>query len=239
MGRIVIDYYFNNYYRVCVMANLIYVIGEAGTGKSTSFRNLNHDEVFLISVEGKPLPFRGWKTKYTLCTADNPNGNMVINDNPHKILSYLKAINERKLNIKTIIIDDFGYTFMNHYMRRAREKGWDKFGDIACDAFMVIDYIKGSLRDDLTVILTMHTAIDSYGVSKIKTIGNMIDDKITFEGKVNYIFHSVVHEGNYLFLTNFDSSRMARTPMGLYDQLYIENDMNVILNDIKKYDEGE
>ena len=221
------------------MSNLIYIIGEAGSGKSTSFRNLNHAETFLISVEGKPLPFRGWKTKYTLCSAENPSGNMVISDNPHKILTYLKAINERKHEIKTVVIDDFGYTFMNHYMRRAREKGWDKFGDIACDAFMVIDYIKNHMRDDLTVILTMHTAIDSHGVSKIKTIGNMIDDKITLEGKVNYIFHSVVHEGIYKFATNFDGTRMARTPMDLYSDLYIDNDMSVILEDIKKYDLGE
>jgi hypothetical protein len=220
------------------MNNLIYIIGEAGSGKSTSFRNMNHDETFLISVEGKPLPFRGWKTRYTLCSQENPDGNMLINDSPHKIVGFLKAINDRKPHIKTIIIDDFGYTFMNHYMRRAREKGWDKFGDIACDAFMVIDHIKNNLRDDLTVILTLHTAIDSYGVSKIKTIGNMIDDKITLEGKVNYIFHSVVHEGTYRFATNFDGTRMARTPMGLYSDLYIDNDMQKILEDINNYDNG-
>lgn len=221
------------------MANLIYIIGEAGTGKSTSFRNLDHDSTFLISVEGKSLPFRGWKTKYTLCSNENPNGNMVTTDNPHKIVNFLKAINDRKSHIKTIIIDDFGYTFMNHYMRRARETTWTKFGDIACDAFMVIDYIKNHLRDDLTVILTMHTAIDSHGISKIKTIGNMIDEKITLEGKVNYIFHSVVHEGIYKFLTNFDGSRIARTPMDLYSDLYIDNDMHKILQNINDYDNGK
>lgn len=221
------------------MANLIYIIGEAGTGKSTSFRNLNHEETFLISVEGKALPFRGWKKNYSLCSTDNPNGNMAISDNPHKITNLLKAINDRKPLIKTIIIDDFGYTFMNHYMRRAREKGWDKFGDIASDAFMVLDYIKNTMRDNLTVILTMHTAIDSHGVSKIKTIGNMIDDKITLEGKVSYIFHSVVHEGVYQFLTNFNGTKLARTPMGLYSDLYIDNDMHEILKNINAYDNGE
>ena len=104
---------------------------------------------------------------------------------------------------------------------------------------MVIDYIKNNIRDDLNVILTMHTAIDAHGTSKIKTIGNMIDDKITLEGKVNYIFHSLVREGKYQFATNFDGHRLARTPLDLYEELYIDNDMQKILEDIRKYDEGE
>lgn len=221
------------------MKEIIFVIGQAATGKSTSFRNLDHASTFLISVEGKGLPFKGWKSKYRTAATEESPVNMYVNDDPFSILNCLKAINERRPDIKTVIIDDFSYMYMNIYCRRATEKDWSKFSEITQYTTMILDYIQRHMREDIQVIITMHTALHPDGTIKPKTIGESIDKNIGLEGKTNYVFHSMKINEQYKFLTNHDGRHTARTPMDMYEDQYIDNDMSIILQQIKNYEEGE
>src|SRR5437868_15062033 len=125
------------------MSNLVVILGESGTGKSTSLRNLDPKETFIINVLNKPLPFRGYKNSY-----NKDKMNFFESDEPRKIIDYLQAVNERRPEIKNIIIDDFTFIMNNEYMRRCKEKTFDKFTDMGSNMFHIMDFAK-SFRSDL------------------------------------------------------------------------------------------
>src|SRR5271169_3038019 len=104
-----------------MMSNAILILGESGTGKSTSFRNLNHEETFIINVLDKPLPFRGYKSKYIKLSPDGLTGNYYESDDHDKITRIINLVNKKRTDIKNLIIDDFGFTITNTFMKRSRE----------------------------------------------------------------------------------------------------------------------
>ena len=219
------------------MSEAILILGESGSGKSTSFRNLNPEETFIINIEDKPLPFRGYKKLYKPLSSDGMEGNYYSPDNHDVIRRVIRLVNEKRPDIKTLIIDDFGYTIMNNFMRRAREKGYDKFSEIGVNAWEVLESLKG-LRDDLFCVVTMHVETSKTGFVVPKTVGTMIDQYSNIEGKFTYVFHALAFEGKYKFMTNTDGNRMAKSSMGLYEDRYIDNDLAKIIEDIKEYNEG-
>ena len=194
----------------------------------------------IVNVVCKPLPFRGYKAKYKPLSTDGSEGNYYATDDYFSIIRILKLINEKRLDIKYLIIDDFGYTIMNSFMRKAHEKGYQKFTDIGVNAFNIFESIF-NLRENLFCFVMMHTEIDTHGTYKPKTIGKLIDDKVCIEGKFTNIFHSLVVDGNYKFLTNNDGLHMAKTPMDMFDNLHIDNDLLMIVKTISDYnnEEGE
>lgn len=212
----------------------ILVIGESGTGKSTSFRNLPPAETFIINVIGKHLPFRGANKLYTKLSPDGKTGNYYATDNHVNIMKAIANVNMRRPEIKYLVIDDFGYTISNSFMRKCNIKGYDKYAEIGKDAFDVMDLVN-NLRDDLFCIVVMHTDIDAQGKYKPKTVGKMIDQYICIEGKFTYVLHTIVSEGNYSFLTNNDGQHMAKTPMGMFDKLYVPNDLKSVTEEITTY----
>src|SRR5690606_999153 len=109
---------------------LTLILGEAGSGKTSSMRNLNPKETFIINVIDKPLPMRGYKKLYQPVTNTNPKGNYFATDDYARIVKCIKAINERK-EIKTLVIDDIQYVLAHAFLRRATEKGFDKFSELA------------------------------------------------------------------------------------------------------------
>lgn len=219
------------------MSNSILVLGDSGTGKSTSFRNLDPKKTLIINVLDKPLPFRGYKTNYTRLSPDGLTGNYYESDDHTKIMRIINLVNTKRLEITNLIIDDFGFTFTNTYMRRAREKGYDKFIDIGKNSWEIISSLRG-LREDLNCIVTMHVDIDAHGKYKPKTIGKQMDNLNIIEGSFTYVFQSIIMENNYKFITNNDGHHMAKTPMGCFDEFYIDNDMNEIINTIEHYNQG-
>ncbi len=219
------------------MSNSILILGESGTGKSTSFRNLDPAKTFIINVLDKPLPFRGYKSNYTKLSADGLEGNYYESDDHDKITRVIKLVNSKRLEIKNLIIDDFGFTITNTYMRRSRETGYAKFADIGRNAWEVISSLRG-LREDLNCIVTMHVDIDMLGKYKPKTIGKMIDQYNIIEGAFTFIFQSDIADHKYKFVTNNDGQHMAKTPLGCFDELQVDNDMNEILNKIELYNRG-
>jgi len=105
------------------MAQGILIIAESGAGKSTSIEALNPAETFIINVANKPLPFKGWKSKYKLWSKDNPAGNMYDKATPENIEACLKYVNEKRTEIKTVVIDDFQYMSSFEFFDKANEKG--------------------------------------------------------------------------------------------------------------------
>lgn len=219
------------------MSNAILILGESGTGKSTSFRNLEPQQTFIINVLDKPLPFRGYKTKFTKLSPDGMDGNYYECDDHEKIMRIIKLVNEKRTDIKNLIIDDFGFTITNTFMKRSRESSFTKFVDIGRNAWEIISSLRG-LRDDLNCIVTMHVDIDKLGRFKPKTIGKMIDDYNIIEGSFTFIFQSVVIDNKYKFITNNDGQHMAKSSMGCFDELCIDNDLNLIIEQINAYNTG-
>lgn len=219
------------------MSNAILIIGESGTGKSTSIRNLNPEQTFIINILDKPLPFRGYKNDYKKLAPDGLTGNYYESDEHEKILRIIKLVNDKRPDIKNLIIDDFGFTLTNTYMKRARETGYNKFVDIAHNAWEIIKSLRGQ-RDTLNCIMSMHTEIDQAGRFKPRTIGKMVDQYNLIEGSFTYIFHSLIIENQYKFLTNNDGSHMAKSSMGCFEDLYVDNDLNQIINLIHDYSMG-
>jgi len=212
------------------MSRAILVIGRSGTGKSTSIRNLDPKETAIIQVIEKDLPFRGWKNKY-----NSDNKNFARTDKAKSMLSNMKNVDENRPEIKILIIDDFQYIMANEFMRRSEEKGYQKFSDIGNKAWQILQAAR-KLRDDLTVIILTHSEVNDIGEVKMKTIGKMLDDKITPEGMFSIMFESIRTEDGYFFRTN---GVPAKSPMGMFDKELVDNDLKAILETIKNYDEGE
>lgn len=216
------------------MSNTILLLGDSGTGKSTSLRNLPPEQTFILSVIGKPLPFRGASKNYTRLSADGKSGNFYVSDNAHQVARVIQQVNAYRPEIKYFILDDLGYLIMNAFMRRALVKGYDRFSEIASEFGIAIAPIE-NLRDDLFFIASMHIETDKQGKTKPKTIGNMIDQYVCIEGKFNYIFHTAVIDGKYKFITNNDGVHMAKSSFGLFDQVHIDNDLKAICDKITEF----
>lgn len=214
------------------MSNVVIILGESGTGKSTSLRNLNPDETFIINVLNKPLPFRGYKKLYN---ADKKN--LVETDNYRLIIKYLEAINERRPEIKSIIIDDFSFLMNNEFMHRCREKGFDKFTDMGANVFNIMDTCQ-NFRDDLYCYILCHTEKDHANMIKPKTVGKMTGDYVGLAERATIVLHTQIIDRHYSFLTQNDGMHVAKTPMGMFDEPYIDNDLNEIRKVIDEYYKG-
>jgi hypothetical protein len=214
------------------MSNVVVILGESGTGKSTSLRNLNPDETFIINVLNKPLPFRGYKKMY-----NEENKNFLDTDDYRRIMPYLKAINERRPDIKSIVIDDFSFLMNNEFMHRCREKGYDKFTDMGSNVFNIMDICQ-NFRDDLYCYLLCHTEKDHAGMIKPKTVGKMTADYVGLAERSTIVLHTQIVDGHYSFLTQNDGLHVAKTPMGMFEEVYIDNDLQKVRNIIDEYYNG-
>lgn len=216
------------------MSNAVLIIGESGTGKSSSIKNLNAAETFIINVLDKPLPFQGFKNKYIKSTNGATQGNYWASDDHNMIIKLINVINQNRSDIKNLIIDDFQYTMSNEFMRRAKEKGYEKFTEIGLHGWSIIRSLT-SCRDDLNCFILSHSDTDSNGRVKCKTIGKMIDEKISLEGMFTIVLHSMVVDSQYKFLTQNDGSFLAKSPVGLFGEKYIDNDLLEVVLSINSY----
>lgn len=205
------------------------ILGKSGTGKSTSLRNLDPAETLLIQVIRKPLPFRskGW----TYFDKDNnPTGNVFVSESWDKIIRLMRGTKR-----KVIVIDDLQYLLANEFMRRTDEKGFDKFTDIAKHAWEVMS-VASDLAPDVRVYLLSHIEEnESTGAMKMKTIGKLLDEKITPEGLVTIVLRTVVDGGTYRFATRNNGLDTTKSPMGLFEADRIENDLALVDAAIRDY----
>lgn len=211
------------------MSNLIVILGESGTGKSTSMRNLDPKSTYVINVLNKPLPFRGYVKNY-----NNHNKNYCETDRYDTIVKTLIAINERANHIKTIIIDDFSFLMNNEFMRRCRERGFDKFTEMGVNTFNLLEICK-SFRNDLYCYIMCHTEKDHSGIIKPKTVGKMTSDYVGIAERVSIVLHTQIVDMQYKFLTQNDGTHVAKSPMDMFDSVYIDNDLDMIREKIDEY----
>lgn len=199
------------------MATITLILGESGTGKTASLRNFKAGEIAIVNTAGKPLPFRA---KFE--TLDNMTDYRRI----AQFIDNTKA--------KIIVIDDCQYIMSFQYMRRLRENGWDKFNDIQSDFFNLIEFAKG-LPEDKTVYFLSHLETKDDGRQKIKTIGKMLDEKITLEGMFTTVLKTYVADGKYYFLTQNSGMDTVKSPLGMFPTLAIDNDLKYVDDKIRNY----
>ena len=216
------------------MSNTSIIMGESGTGKSTSIRNLDPKETFIINVMNKPLPFRGYKQSYTRISPDVSTGNYYASDNYDLITRVINKVNITREDIKTLIIDDFQYLMAGEFMSRALERGYDKFSEIGKHAYDLLKLLP-TLREDMDVFVLMHSEPNENGKMKIKTIGKMLDEKITIEGMYSMVLQTELMNGNYAFITQGDARHIAKSPMGMFSNRTIPNDLAFVKQEMQKY----
>lgn len=191
------------------------VLGESGTGKSTSMRNMDPSKTLLIQAIKKPLPFRsdGWK----YVTKDG--GNMLVRDDAAQII---ELMHHTKRDV--IVLDDYQYILANEFMRRTDERGYDKFTDIGKHAWEIIR-AAADLPEYKRVYVLSHTETTEAGRVKAKTIGRMLDEKITLEGMFSIVLRTAVINDQYVFRTRNNGSDTVKTPLGMFEAETIPNDL--------------
>jgi len=226
------------------MAQSVLVIADSGSGKSTSLRNLPPEETFIINIANKPLPFKGWKSKYSQITKENPKGNMTATATSNGIIKAIKHVNDNMPHIKNLVVDDWQYMSSFEYFDRAAEKGYDKFTQIAANLAQVAKMPK-DLRDDLYIFFLTHsedsTDINGNRKVKAKTIGKMIDNALTLEGLFSIVLFGRVikkEDGSlhYGFDTQNNGENTCKSPMGMFEESFIPNDLEYVKKCILTYE---
>lgn len=215
------------------MARVICIMGESGSGKTTSCRNLDPATTYYIDADRKGLSWRGWKKQY------NPdNKNYLCTDQPNVIMQYIKNIADKGTHIKTIVIDTIGSIMVSDEMRRSGEKGYDKWLDLATCIWGMVD-MAYPLRDDLTIVFLAHTQTertdDGFVFTRIKTSGKKLD-KIVLESKFTTVLLSKVVNGEHVFEVKSNNST-AKSPMGLFDTDTITNDIVPVIKALEEFEE--
>lgn len=205
----------------------VLILGESGCGKSTSIRNLNPDDCVIIQPISKRLPFRNEFTQM-----NSEGGQIKATDNPDLICRLITGA--AKAGKKAVIIDDFQYIMANEFMRRSKEKSYDKFNDIGFNAWSVINQAQ-AVEGDMRVYFMSHVETDMSGKVKIKTIGKMLDEKITIEGMFTIVLGAEVSDGNYTFSTQNNGNNTVKSPMGMFNEMHIDNDLKSIDDTIVEY----
>lgn len=202
------------------------ILGQSGTGKSTSLRNLDPTNTLLIQCVRKPLPFKsGWVE----ASKEHPSGNIVVRSDSAKIVEAMQ-----KTTREIIVVDDFQYLLAQEFMARSSEKGYEKFTEMARHYYDVL-MCASSLAPNKRVYLLSHTDTSESGQVKAKTIGKLLDEKITVEGLLTIVFRTHVINGNYLFSTRNNGQDTVKTPMDMFSDEFIENDLSAVDGVICEY----
>jgi hypothetical protein len=208
-------------------------MGESGGGKTTSLRNLDPKTTLYVDADKKGLSWKGWKKDYNA-----ENKNYFADDHANVVKLALQKVNTDKeyKDYKVVVIDTLNGIMVADEMRRMKEKGFDKWQDLAASVYDIIDYALG-MRDGVTVIFTAHTQTDhddnGYMFTRIKTSGRKLD-KIVLESKFPVVLHAKTIDGKHVFETQADFST-AKTPLGAFEDKYIDNDIVEVLKVLEEY----
>lgn len=205
------------------MAKSVLILGRSGTGKSTSMRNFKDEDLAIVNVVGKELPFQS-------------EFKSVINTSDYAIIKQ-KIMNTQK---KTIVIDDAGYLITKQFMDNHSKVGggnavFQLYNGMADQFWTLLDFIKNKVPADKIVYIIMHEDYDERGGVKPKTIGKLLDEKVCIEGLFTIVLRSCVNDGQYQFCTKNSSRDSVKTPMGMFDDEYVDNDLAMVNKRIRDY----
>lgn len=213
------------------MSKTILIMGESGSGKTTSMRSLKPEETFYIDADKKGLNWKDWKEQYSL-----DKKNYIATSDSKIIRTLLNKIDKNQTTIKTVVIDTLNGIMIDDEFSRMKEKGFDKWQDMAYSIYDIIS-IANTLRDDLTIILVMHcqTERDDTGFyfTRAKTSGKKLD-KIVVESKITTVLLAKCVDGKYIFETKNNNSTV-KTPLGAFEEETVENDITKVLEALKDY----
>ena len=198
------------------MAIIVMVYGHSGTGKCSSLRNFKPEDACIVNVSGKPLPF---KNKHKTFNTDD-------------YMAIDAAI--KKAPAKSIVIDDATYLMTGEYMRTAKVTGYQKFTDMALNYYTLVK-TASALPADKVVYFMGHSDTDANGNEKFKTIGKMLDEKVTLEGMFTIVLKTVVTDGKYQFSTRNSGQDTVKTPLGMFNDVLIDNDLAMVDKTIREY----
>lgn len=194
----------------------VLILGESGSGKSTSMRNFDPSELTVFNVANKLLPFRKKLN--------------VINNAGYGTIGKELQKQEKKI----YVIDDSQYLLAFELFNRAKEKGYDKFTDIAVRFEKMLNYIIKGTPEDCIVYLLHHCETTDMGKIKAKTVGKMLDNQLTIEGLFSIVLYAFVEDDKHLFRTTNDGFCPAKAPMGMFEPI-IDNDLKFVDTTIREY----
>lgn len=205
------------------MAIPVLVFGKSGSGKSRSLKNFDEDEILLVNVEGKSLPFRK-KFKYTMKT--------------DKIDTIIEQI--QKMPCKVAVIDDAGYIMTHLFMKNHRNKqgsaSFEMYDKIADAMYSLIKRIKDDVEDDEKIVyILMHEDVDDYGNTKLKTLGRLLDNKVCLEGMVTICIRCQSDNARHFFKVHTDGTDITKTPEEMFSTSEIDNDLKAVDTAIRDY----
>ena len=213
------------------MAKAICIAGASGSGKTTYMRNLDPATTYYIDADKKGLSWKGWREQY-----NTDKKNYLKCDDVNIVRNYIKSVAEKCPKIKVIVVDTINGLMVADEMRRSKEKGYDKWVDLAtCVWDLVVDCY--DFRDDLTIVFTAHTQTETdesgYRFTRIQTSGKKLN-KIVLESKFTTVLLAKCVDGKYLFETQANNST-AKSPMGAFDDFEIENDIVKVIDALKDF----
>jgi hypothetical protein len=235
------------------MAKSVAIVADSGFGKSTAIakidaikhKGLDPKKTLVVNVKNKPLPIKGWKSSFKpiVNKEDLKTGNYLATSDFGVIIDTLKYFNENRKEIINVVIDDFQYLMADSFMKDALKAGFDKFNKLAKRTYDVLN-TGINMREDINFIILTHSEIvetQNFGTTyKMKTIGKMLDDKVKLEGLFTVVLYgkSTFDNKNGAqrhFVTNMDGQYPAKSPFGMFDELYIKNDLGLVIDTMNEY----
>lgn len=224
------------------MSNLVLILGESGSGKSTSIKTLEPKETIVFNVLGKRLPFKGSAAKY-----NTENKNLFKIDEWNTVIQYIESISNNAKNIKNIVIDDAIYIMRTEFFNRSKERGFDKYNELA-DHFRKIIATCASQRDDLNIFMLLHVeSIEADGSIigyKSSSVGKLLDKMyrpeentaITLFAQPRFNEKGVAEFGFYTHKMKLDGIELpSKTPEGMFEEDWIPNDLGLVVKKMKEY----
>ena len=204
------------------MGMCVLVYGKSGSGKSRSLKFFGPEEILLINIEGKELPFRS-SFKY-ICRTDSLD----------TIITQIQ-----KMPCKIAVIDDAGYLMTHHFMNNHRNKkgnaSFDMYDDIADTMYFLVQRIKKEVPDDVIVYVMLHEDTNDAGDTKIRTIGRLIDNKVCLEGMVTVCIRCMSDNGKHFFRTQTDGFDITKTPEDMFEEVEIDNNLKLVDDTIRSF----
>ncbi|MBQ2968705.1 MAG: ATP-binding protein [Clostridia bacterium] len=194
----------------------VLILGESGSGKSTSLRNFEIDEVGIFNVASKPLPFRKQLKK--------------VNGATYKTI--VDGLQAPKL--KRYVIDDSQYLLCFELFDKLSEQGYQKFTNMAANFYNLVKFIITKTPEDVVVYFLHHVEQNGEGKLKAKTVGRMLDEKLSVEGLFSIVLYCVADGAEHKFITQSDGSTTAKSPMEMFP-LEIDNDLKMVDTEIRNY----